>query len=122
MPVTCVILGYPLRVLSLSYNPAVIGSFVAPFKEWLGYGRSRPAVFQPSPVVPVVEAPASRAAQQNGHRRLTEADIRVIRRRLATGEKGAALAREYGIGAQTLSDIKRRVTWSHVIDEDPEAV
>jgi hypothetical protein len=80
-------------------------------------------VLQP---VPVVEAPVSAievpvtssAPRQKGHRRLTETDVRVIRQRLAAGEKGTRLAREYGLGVQTLYDIKERRTWSHVADEE----
>ena len=41
-------------------------------------------------------------------------DIPVIRRRLAEGEKGVDLAREYGVVKTCISNIKNRWTWRHI--------
>lgn len=43
-------------------------------------------------------------------RKLTEEQVREIRRRLEH-EGCVALAREYGVNSSTISDIKRRETW-----------
>lgn len=46
--------------------------------------------------------------------KLNEAQVLAIRARLADGARNAALAREYGVDPDTISHIKRRVTWSHL--------
>ncbi len=48
--------------------------------------------------------------------RLTEDAVLEIRRRLAAGEYGRDLAREFAVGEMTISDIRRRKTWAHLID------
>ena len=45
---------------------------------------------------------------------LTEAAVVEIRRRLQAGEKGAHVAREYGVTPAAISRIKKRQTWRHV--------
>lgn len=45
---------------------------------------------------------------------LTEKDVLDIRRRLAEGEKGSDLAREYKIWKTSISCIKHRKTWKHI--------
>lgn len=45
---------------------------------------------------------------------LTEATVREIRTRYAAGERQMALAREYGVGQTSISDVVRRRTWAHV--------
>lgn len=46
--------------------------------------------------------------------RLTENDVRDIRRRLTTGASQSHLAREYGVDQSAISLIKSRRTWAHV--------
>jgi hypothetical protein len=44
--------------------------------------------------------------------RLSEADVTAIREHLAKGEKGAALARQYGVSAAAISSIRNRHSWA----------
>lgn len=44
-----------------------------------------------------------------------------IRRRLDLGEKQVDLAREFGVNAATVADIKHRRNWKHLEEEDAEA-
>jgi hypothetical protein len=46
--------------------------------------------------------------------RLTEADVLSIRQRLADGEKGRDLAKEYRVTPATICSIKQRRIWKHV--------
>jgi len=48
---------------------------------------------------------------RNRTARLKDADVVRIRERLAAGESNLSIAREYGLGAPTVSDIKTRRTW-----------
>jgi hypothetical protein len=45
---------------------------------------------------------------------LTEAQVRAIRTRRAAGEKGRALAAEYGVSGATICNVYRGKTWRHV--------
>jgi hypothetical protein len=49
-----------------------------------------------------------------GRARLTEDDVRAIRRRAADGERKASLARQYGVSAQAVGFVVSRKTWRHV--------
>lgn len=53
--------------------------------------------------------------------KLTEAQVRIIRRRHAQGETLAALGREYGVTYVAIRKIVLRQSWAHV-DAEPEAV
>lgn len=46
--------------------------------------------------------------------KLTEYDVREIRRRAAEGESGSALGRAYGVSQGQISRIVRRQSWSHL--------
>lgn len=46
--------------------------------------------------------------------KINATDVSHIRQRLENGELGIDLAAEYGIHRTTVSDIKRRKSWSHV--------
>lgn len=46
--------------------------------------------------------------------KLTEAQVKEIRRRRASGEQGAALAREFGVSPQTVCQIHLRKSWGHI--------
>jgi len=48
--------------------------------------------------------------------KLTEDQVREIRRRLAGGEKQAVLAAEFGVTQGGVSLIRRRRTWAHLED------
>ncbi len=73
-------------------------------------GRGRPK----SP-----EHRAKIGAQQRGdgnHRaKLTEAQVRDIKTRLASGERGRHLAAEFGVAESVVSVIKHGKSWSHVV-------
>lgn len=49
--------------------------------------------------------------------KLTESQVREIRARLAAGESGASIGRAFGVGKDTISCIKRGVTWGHMRPE-----
>jgi hypothetical protein len=50
----------------------------------------------------------------HGKRKVTVQDIHDIRRRFAAGEKGVALAREYGVCPSQLSNIANSIHYKHV--------
>lgn len=52
--------------------------------------------------------------EDNGHAKLTEADVLEIRRRIASGEKQSALAVEFGVKDPIVSQIKHRTRWVHI--------
>jgi hypothetical protein len=52
--------------------------------------------------------------EANGNSKLTEADVREIRRRLAAGEFQHVLALEYGVGLNAINCIKTGKTWKHL--------
>lgn len=54
------------------------------------------------------------ACPPTANRKLTEGDVRTIKRRLARGERGADLANEFAVGRGTISAIKTGRNWSHV--------
>lgn len=49
-----------------------------------------------------------------GASKLTESEVREIRRRFAAGEKAYDLAREYGAHPQSIYNVINRFTWKHV--------
>lgn len=48
---------------------------------------------------------------RNSHAHLSEDDVRAIRAGLAAGERGRELARRYGVGESTISQIKHGNLW-----------
>ena len=52
--------------------------------------------------------------EANPRAKLTEADVREIRRRVADGATRKEVSREFGIKAATVRQIVRRETWKHV--------
>jgi hypothetical protein len=52
--------------------------------------------------------------EKNNASILTDADIRGIRTKIATGVSNAEIGRQYGVSSSTISLIKSRKTWSHV--------
>lgn len=68
---------------------------------------------------PIARTEAGRArmahlGERNPRARLTEAQVRDIRARLATGTSRNSLAAEYQVDKATITDIKNRATWRHV--------
>jgi len=49
-----------------------------------------------------------------GSARLTETNVREIRRRYAEGEGQRALAREFGVSHSTIGHVTARRTWTHI--------
>lgn len=47
--------------------------------------------------------------------KLTEYEVIKIRERLSNGEKGSHLAKEYNVDPTTISDIKHRNIWKHIV-------
>lgn len=52
--------------------------------------------------------------ERNGQSKLNAQIVREIRERHASGESQRSLAREYGVGATTVSQVVRRETWAHI--------
>lgn len=51
---------------------------------------------------------------RNGRHKLHESDVIAIKIRLASGEGGSAIARDYGISKDAISNIKTGKTWRHL--------
>ena len=51
----------------------------------------------------------------NGNVKLTEDNVRDIRRRMKEGEPGTALSREYGVTTAAIYDIRNRKRWGHIL-------
>jgi len=70
-----------------------------------------------------VETRAKMSAAKRGkashNAKLTDSQVRDIRRRLSVGEKQAVIAREYGVTPTTVYDIKTGRAYSSVGDETP---
>jgi uncharacterized protein (DUF433 family) len=66
--------------------------------------------------IDAIEAPHVRRV--GGGSRLTEDDIRTIRRRAASGETQSAIAEDYGLNRANISHIVSRKTWAHIWDEE----
>lgn len=75
------------------------GTYAENSQDMLDHGRHR--------TNPAVGERASKA-------RLTEIQVRDIRERLAIGESGRGLSREYGVAPSAISNINRRLTWRHI--------
>ena len=54
---------------------------------------------------------------ENGRAKLTDEQVKEIHERANSGEKGRALAAEYGISTSVVSKIKRGQQWTHLIKE-----
>lgn len=50
----------------------------------------------------------------NGYARLTELVIPEIRRRIASGERSAVIAADFGVDRKTIDAIKTGKTWKHI--------
>lgn len=54
--------------------------------------------------------------EQCASAKLTEDQVREIRRRVKNGERQKDIAKEYGLQQWSISDIVRRRNWKHVED------
>jgi group I intron endonuclease len=52
--------------------------------------------------------------EQRPDSKLSEEEVRNIRRRLSQGSKSGSLAKEYGVSTSVISEIKSRKTWKHL--------
>jgi group I intron endonuclease len=77
----------------------------------LGRGRPKPADHRE-------KIGAAQRGSANHAAKLTEDDVRAIRARLATGERGRHLAAEFGVVESVVSLIKSGRTWRHVLPAD----
>jgi hypothetical protein len=59
----------------------------------------------------------SNAGEKHPSHRLTEAQVREIRRRADGGEPHKLLAAEYGISRRQVNDVAGRRAWAHVTEE-----
>ncbi len=57
--------------------------------------------------------------ERQGHHKLTEAEVRMIMKRLLAGEKQYDLADEYGVKQPAISNIKHYKTWAHLWLKQP---
>lgn len=62
-----------------------------------------------------------RRGARHNQAKLTDDDVREIRRLRAAGVKLAAIGRRFGIGTSNVSDIANRKTWRHLPDSAPNA-
>jgi hypothetical protein len=69
-------------------------------------------------LVPTVLHPECRArGERVATARLTEQDVREIRARAQRGEGPRALARAFGVHHKTVQQVVRRVTWTHIAED-----
>lgn len=59
---------------------------------------------------------ADQAGEANGNRRLREADVDEIRFALRRGATNTALGERYGVTHSQISNIRRGLSWTHVVD------
>lgn len=62
----------------------------------------------------MVYLPKIRRGEDNNTTKLTEIDVKAIRRRAANGEKPKDLVKEYNVSLSTINCIIRRQTWKHI--------
>jgi len=58
--------------------------------------------------------PGDQKGSANGNSRLSEADVRAIRKRIENGETNVAIARSYPVTHATISNIRRGKFWAGV--------
>lgn len=56
----------------------------------------------------------SNRGDRNGKAKFTEADVRVIKARLITGDSVGRIAKDYGVTHGAISNINNKRTWSHI--------
>lgn len=69
---------------------------------------------KPGPKAGTPKRGATPKGMRNGNAVLTDADVRRLRQKAATGVMQKALAKEFGLNPATVSRIVTRKTWNHV--------
>ena len=59
-----------------------------------------------------------RQGEAHWQARLNESKVRAIRKAAREGVTSAALAKRFGVGANTIRKVVRRESWGHVEDTD----
>jgi hypothetical protein len=77
-----------------------------------------PRLLQPAALRPCNLKNVAHPGEANGRSVLTAGAVREIKRRLATGEKQATLAREYGVSHVAIGKIARGRTWTHIAADE----
>lgn len=68
--------------------------------------------------MPIPRGEGHYCAKRSG---LTESKVRAIRRRLAAGERNAAIATEFRVSRALITQIGQRRKWAWVPDEAPQS-
>jgi hypothetical protein len=73
-----------------------------------------PTVLAPADTAPVKSQPKTRKSKRHAKAILTERKVLDIKRRLAAGERAAAICTDYKVHVTTINAIKYGKTWAHV--------
>jgi hypothetical protein len=73
-----------------------------------------PSVLAPQEKAPVLSQPKTRKSKRHAKAVLTERKVLDIKRRLAAGERAAAICTDYKVHVTTINAIKYGKTWAHV--------
>jgi len=73
-----------------------------------------PSVLAPLEKAPVQSQPKTRKSKRHAKAILTERKVLDIKRRLAAGERAAAICTDYKVHVTTINAIKYGKTWNHV--------
>ena len=78
----------------------------------------------PSNVVPGTPSDNREDSRRNGtmivgsqshHAKISEEDVRDIRRKIAAGIRNREIVKEYGLTSSTITNIRKRKIWKHVV-------
>jgi hypothetical protein len=72
------------------------------------------SVLAPVDTAPVKSQPKTRKSKRHAKAILTEGKVLDIKRRLAAGERAAAICTDYKVHVTTINAIKYGKTWNHV--------
>ena len=72
------------------------------------------SVLAPADTAPVKSQPKTRKSKRHAKAILTERKVLDIKRRLAAGERAAAICTDYKVHVTTINAIKYGKTWNHV--------
>jgi hypothetical protein len=72
------------------------------------------SVLAPADTAPVKSQPKTRKSKRHAKAVLTERKVLDIKRRLAAGERAAAICTDYKVHVTTINAIKYGKTWNHV--------
>ena len=72
------------------------------------------SVLAPADTAPVKSQPKTRKSKRHARASLTATKVMEIKRRLAAGERAAAICTDYKVHVTTINAIKYGKTWAHV--------